>query len=90
MIDSFFDWEGLEQHLPTLIRYYYSLPNNGAGGYLHIVLDDGNIDYDSIYFCAEQCAENKDTLGLLICNLLTEFTSEELEQMYERRWDRDN
>jgi hypothetical protein len=34
-----------------LIEAYYKLDGNGAGGELHIVLDDGNYERDSIRYC---------------------------------------
>jgi len=30
---------------------YYNTEGNGAGGSLHIVLDDGNLEDDSVRFC---------------------------------------
>lgn len=34
-----------------LVEAFYALPDNGAGGDLHIVLDDGNYGRDSIQWC---------------------------------------
>lgn len=70
-----------------LIEYYYELPDKGAGGYLHIVLDDGNVDYSCISFCQEQCEENGDTLGYLICDVLLLFSEDERAYMYTKdKW----
>jgi hypothetical protein len=69
-----------------LIQYYYEIPDNGAGGYCHIVLDDGNLSDYNLYFCQELCAQNDDHLGYLIMTILRYFTEEELEEMYEKDW----
>jgi len=39
--------------LAPLIDAFYGFPQNGVGGVLHIVLDDQNIDDDSVKFCIE-------------------------------------
>lgn len=36
-----------------LIEAYYELPGNGAGGELHIVLDDSNYERGHIRWCIE-------------------------------------
>jgi len=77
----------LKNNLSELIKYYYDLPDKGAGGYLHIVLDDGNVDYGCVLFCQDECEKNGDTLGYLICDLLYEFTEDERSQMYKKdKW----
>ena len=69
--------------IKDLIQYYYNYsPDNGCGGYLHAVLDDGNIEHSSIQHHQEDCEKNNDSLGGLICDVLLEFTEEELEEMY--------
>jgi hypothetical protein len=52
--------------LSKLIKQYYSLPGNLAGGNCHVVLDDNNIDDSSIERCIEICQIENDDLGLLI------------------------
>jgi hypothetical protein len=46
----------------ALVRVLYDDMGDGAGGMLHIVLDDGNIDDDDIQWCIEYCnrEENAD------------------------------
>ena len=87
-MSGFVELDQLHDHLGKLVEYYYDLPNNGAGGFLHIVLDDGNTNYDSIIFCYQQCDENKDTLGLLICDILLEIDEHIREILYLKRWGR--
>jgi hypothetical protein len=51
------------QKAADLIDAVYSLPNGGAGGYAHIVLDDWNLDDSSIDLCIEAAKEGKYDLG---------------------------
>lgn len=64
-----------------LIIYYCSLPGNGAGGKLHIVLSDLNVDNDSLDFCKNECQKHHDNLGVFLINVLYEFTEIELIEM---------
>lgn len=51
-------------------RAYRALPGNGAWGSLHIVLEDYNIDDDSVRFCIEVAAREHDTEGQFLASLL--------------------
>ena len=55
--------------LPLAITYY-AKPGNGAGGNLHIVLDDDNIDDEHIQFCLDLCTSESDKDGIELCNKL--------------------
>ncbi len=46
-----------------LVNAYYALPENGAGGELHIVLDDGNKERSSVRYCIER-AQHEETVWL--------------------------
>lgn len=76
----------LKPVIKDLIEYYQGLPNKEVGGYLHIILSDGNIEDCNIEFCSNECQKYGDTLGELICDLLYYFTEEEREIMYNDRW----
>lgn len=52
------------------VKAYYALPENGVGGNLHIVLDDGNIEVRNIEFCKELCIKERDKEGLELCDIL--------------------
>ena len=80
------DIEKLKPFYKIFIKDYYYDLDNGAGGNLHIILDDGNIDKEDIKFCREQCEEKKDEFGLFLCELLDCFSTGELEKMYEDNW----
>ena len=44
--------------LKELIEYYYTLEGCGAGGPLHILLDDDNYDIGSIRWCIKYCIDD--------------------------------
>lgn len=69
-----------------LISYYYKVLENHTGGYLHIVLDDGNIEHANIVWCREECEQNNDSFGVFLCDVLLEFTEDELYETYENDW----
>lgn len=71
-------------HMDILKQYctlLYTLDGCGAGGMLHIVLDDNNIDDDDIYYCLKECVHHPEkpeaVLGTLICNEYLKMTKEE-------------
>ncbi len=89
----------VEQQLTELIRELYAVPECGVGGPLHIVLDDGNIDDESIYFCMRTMREHETVVQgmngnaiIKICeeiaDALLEFTQEKREELYEMNWGR--
>lgn len=84
------DLDKLKPILPDLVRYYYEDAGNGCGGTLHIVLDDGNTEFDHIEYCRKECEENGDSLGQLICDILFCFTDEERELLYQSDWEISN
>lgn len=76
--------EKYKPFVKELIHFYYKDLDNGTGGLLHIVLDDGNTD--CIQFCKEECEENGDSFGFFLCRILEEFTEYELTEMFESDW----
>lgn len=54
----------------AMFRAYYQQPGNGAWGSLHIVLDDGNTDDDSVRLCIGFAQERGDTEGERLANIL--------------------
>lgn len=64
-------------------KLYYRLPGNGAGGNLHLVLDDGNCDDDSMWVCIKSCVKESDKMGLYIAaTMLFTMTEEQREKLY--------
>lgn len=68
------------------IKEYYSIEGNGAGGNLHIVTDDGNLDDDCIKFCIRRCVNKKDKLGEKIGNELLNTPLIERAYIYTEFW----
>ena len=54
----------------ALVERFCAMPGNASGGALHIVLDDANLDNDSIWMCIDQARASGNTdaaaLGLVI------------------------
>lgn len=53
-----------------LVRAYYAKPENGVGGNLHIVLDDGNVEDSHVRFCLDRAHEAGDADGIALAGLL--------------------
>lgn len=75
------DFKALKPFVKEFVQYYYDELENGSGGYLHIVLDDGNIEKRNILFCMEKCKENNDSFGFFLATLLMHFTKDELQAL---------
>ena len=89
----------IKQKLAELVDELYSMPECGVGGPLHIVLDDGNIDDESIHFCIRTMREHETVVRgmngnaiIAICEeivkALLEFTQEKRKELYELNWGR--
>ena len=75
--------ERLKNNIQNLIDAIYD--QHPSGGPLHIVLDDGNIDDDSINWCLNNSIENCDDIVLkVICKTCAELLLELPE--WERIW----
>lgn len=80
------NYEKFKPFVKDFIKYYYDDLGHSAGGYLHIVLDDGNLEHEHIEFCRNECEKNKDTFGMFLAEILMTFTVDELEEMYNTDW----
>ena len=65
-------------NIDRLIDAFYRLDGNGAGGSLHIVLDDHNWERSSVEFCLGWAKDNGDGAGQALAALLLELTDEQL------------
>lgn len=65
-----------------MVHEYYAKPGNEAGGYLHVVLDDGNLGDDSIRFCRGECAKAGDAAGVRLANVLLEMSKSQRQRLY--------
>jgi hypothetical protein len=56
------------------VRAYMEKDGNAAGGSLHIVLCDANIEDGHIQFCRKWAMENGDDDGVVLCDLLLKLS----------------
>lgn len=76
--------------VPELIRLakaYYSIPENRAGGSLHIVLDDGNIDDDDIRHCLDYARAEGDCAGVSLAEQLLKVSKNQRRKLFRRYWE---
>jgi hypothetical protein len=71
------------QVLP-FVRAYYN--DHGAGGSLHIVLDDGNLEDGSVQFCIDSAEERGDAAGAALGRLLLQMTRTQRAKVYRTKW----
>jgi hypothetical protein len=64
-------------------RAYYKLPDNGAGGSLHIVLDDGNLETGHVLWCKNYAKEQGDPEGVALAEFLLTLTEDERDEVYQ-------
>jgi hypothetical protein len=57
-----------------LVRDYYRMPGNAAGGSLHVVLDDHNVEDSSVEFCVEYARSEKDHCGEWLAAVLSRMS----------------
>lgn len=53
-----------------LVRAFYAMPGNGAGGSLHVVLDDGNYADAFVDGCIEYATARGDDVGEQLARVL--------------------
>ena len=68
-----------------LVRAYYALPGNGAGGSLHIVLDDQNVDDADVQFCLDHARERGDEPGVTLATLLLAMSKTQRKKLSRAR-----
>jgi hypothetical protein len=66
----------------SLVQDYYAQPLNGAGGSLHIVLDDGNVEDGSVDHCIEFAKESGDVDGERLGQLLRSMSATQRKRLY--------
>ena len=71
--------------LCSLIESYYRF--NPAGGTLHLVLDEGEVEDSSIDVCMELIREEQDYVAEAIAQMLYEFTEDERASMELVGWE---
>lgn len=69
-----------------LVKYYYSLPGNGMGGSLHIVLEDCNVEDRSVRYCMEYATERSDWQGVLLAMILLQMSRTQRSRLSAEHW----
>lgn len=64
-----------------LVDAYRSLPGNGAGGSLHIVLDDGNVGDRNVQFCAQEAQDRGDEPGGKLSRVLLRMSKTQRKKL---------
>lgn len=64
------------------VTAYYAKPGNAAGGCLHIVLDDGNVQDEHVKFCRDYAAQEGDEDGVALAELLLKMSVAQREQVF--------
>lgn len=72
------------REVTALVNEFYGQDGNGAGGNLHIVLDDGNVENRSVEFCRGFAEERGDAVGVAMADLLTRLSPAMRYRVYER------
>lgn len=57
-----------------LVRAYFAKPGNAAGGALHIVLEDGNVETKYVEHCLEYARQCNDSDGVALAELLLKMS----------------
>ena len=70
------------------IDAYYRKPGNGAGGSLHIVLDDGNVRDQDIQFCLNLARSKSDFDGIAIAEILMLMSKTQRSKLAGMDWGR--
>ena len=83
LVDKIQDNQNWFDEFMELVREYYK--DNSCGKSLHIVLDDGNIDKDSVNWCAGYACGVRDEAGLDIANLMLMMTWQQRNKVYKAR-----
>lgn len=65
-----------------LIRAYYAKPGNSVGGHLHITLEDGNVDDDSVRYCIESSRWCGDDDGVALGEILLRMSRTQRRKLY--------
>jgi hypothetical protein len=65
-------------------RSYYAKDGNGAGGVLHIMLDDGNLDASHVMFCVDEARKFHDTDAEAIAMMLVDMTRTQRGKVYSQ------
>jgi hypothetical protein len=67
-----------------LVKGFYEIGSNGAGGSLHIVLDDGNIEDRHVDFCIETAIKEGDALAIVLGRIIRRMSKTQRKRIWGR------
>lgn len=65
----------------ALVHAYYAKPENNLGGHLHLVLDDLNVDAQSVQLCRDEAAKAGDHDGVRLADLLLQMSTTQRREL---------
>ncbi|MGK3995123.1 hypothetical protein [Sorangium sp. So ce1024] len=71
-----------------LVRAYYALPENGAGGSLHVVLDDRNIETHFVESALERAEASGDADGAALAKVLLRMSKTQRLKLCDLKWEK--
>jgi hypothetical protein len=82
------DISKLKNRISELIAIYLFefKKQDECGGDLHVILEDGNVDNESIEICRKWCVESNDIFGVLICDTLLLLGERRRWNLYLKNW----
>lgn len=82
------NYKKLKPHIGLLVEVFMIEFGNDdeAGGSLHILLDDGNVDDVSIGFCRKGCESRGDTFGVFLCNVIQSIPKSSRWRLFNKDW----
>jgi hypothetical protein len=65
-----------------LVVEFYAKPGNEAGGNLHVVLDDGNLEDQHLEAARKRAWDSQDTDAVVIADLMLDMTRTQRRRVY--------
>jgi hypothetical protein len=65
---------------------YLAKDGNGAGGNLHLVLEDGNVESSHIEYCLKQAETNGDNEGVGLAKAILQLSMTQRKKLYQSNW----
>jgi hypothetical protein len=74
--------------IDEMVREYCDKEGNSTGGYLHIVLDDGNTEADHVLWCLREAEKAGDADGVALAEQLLMLDQDERDGVVNGRFKR--
>lgn len=67
--------------LIPILKEYYKKPENGAGGSLHIILENCNVSKADVVFCRQWAIDHNDQDGVKIADMFMKMSRTQLTKL---------